>query len=63
MSYTFKAGALKNIMGISNFAVYLAGSNLFTITSLIEGDPESTNFQQGFYPQITTGRLGLKVNF
>ena len=63
MSYTFKAGALKNVIGISNFAVYLAGSNLFTITSLIEGDPESTNFQQGFYPQITTGRIGLKVNF
>lgn len=63
ISYTFKPGSLKNVMGISNFAVYLAGSNLFTITNLIEGDPESTNFQQGFYPQITTGRLGLKVNF
>lgn len=63
ISYTFKPGALKNVMGISNFAVYLAGSNLFTITPLIEGDPEATNFQQGFYPQITTGRLGLKVNF
>jgi TonB-linked SusC/RagA family outer membrane protein len=63
ISYTFSPGSLKNVMGISNFALYLAGSNLFTVTPLIEGDPESTNFQQGFYPQITTGRIGLKVNF
>jgi TonB-linked SusC/RagA family outer membrane protein len=63
ISYTFNPGSLKNVMGISNFALYLAGSNLFTVTPLIEGDPESTNFQQGFYPQITTGRIGLKVNF
>lgn len=63
LSYTFKAGALKNAIGISNLAVYVAGSNLFTLTPLIEGDPEATNFQQGFYPQIASGRLGLKVNF
>jgi hypothetical protein len=63
LSYTFKAGSLKNVIGISNLAVYVAGSNLFTITPLIEGDPEATNFQQGFYPQIASGRLGLKVNF
>jgi TonB-linked SusC/RagA family outer membrane protein len=63
ISYTFSPGALKQTLGISNMSVYLAGNNLWTITSLIEGDPERTNFQQGFYPQITTGRLGVKINF
>jgi len=63
LSYTFAPGTLKQTFGISNFSVYFAANNIFTITPLIEGDPESTNFQQGYYPQITSGRLGVKVNF
>lgn len=63
LSYTFKPGSLKNTLGISNLMVYVTASNLFTITSLPEGDPEATNFQQGFYPIIASGRLGVKINF
>jgi hypothetical protein len=61
--YTFKPGSLKQIIGISNLQVFLTGSNLFTITPLIEGDPEATNFYQGYYPQMASGRLGIKVIF
>jgi hypothetical protein len=43
--------------------VYASGSNIFTITPLIEGDPEATNFQQGYYPQMSSYRLGMKLIF
>lgn len=62
--YTFKnTGALKSALGISNLLIYASGSNLFTITPLIEGDPEATNFYQGYYPQMTTLRVGAKIIF
>ena len=63
LSYTIRPGALKNSLGISNFVVYVTGNNLFTLTKLPEGDPEATNFQQGFYPIIASVRLGVKLNF
>jgi TonB-linked SusC/RagA family outer membrane protein len=63
LGYTFKTESLNNIVGISDLLVYLSGSNLFTITPLIEGDPEATNFYQGYYPQMATVRLGIKAIF
>ncbi len=64
LGYTFsKTGPLKRALGISNLLVYASGSNVFTITPLIEGDPEATNFYQGYYPQMSSYRLGLKIIF
>lgn len=64
LGYTFKKiGFLKNALGVSNLLVYAAGSNIFTITPLIEGDPEATNFYQGYYPQMSSYRMGVKIIF
>lgn len=63
LSYRFNPGALKNTLGISNMSVYVTGNNLATWTKLPEGDPEATNFQQGFYPIIASVRFGAKINF
>jgi hypothetical protein len=63
IGYTFKSGALDKLMGISNLLVYVSGSNLWTITPLIEGDPEATNFYQGYYPQMSVFRTGIKLIF
>lgn len=63
MGYTFTPNYLNKIMGVSSMQVYMTGNNLFTITKLIEGDPERKDFQQGFYPQMTTVKLGVRVNF
>lgn len=63
LGYTFKSAALNRIIGIDNLNVYLSGNNLWTLTPLIEGDPEATNFYQGYYPQMATVRAGLKVIF
>ena len=63
LGYTFKTEALNKMVGIANLDIYATGSNLFTITPLIEGDPEATNFYQGYYPQMATVRLGVKAQF
>lgn len=63
LGYTFKSNALNKFAGISSLSVYATGSNLFTITPLIEGDPEATNFYQGYYPQVAIVRLGVKASF
>jgi hypothetical protein len=61
--YTINSAALNNTLGIGSLLVYVTGSNLLTITPLIEGDPEATTFYQGYYPQMTTIRGGIKIQF
>ncbi len=61
--YTIHSKGLSNLAGIDNLLVYGMANNLFTITDLIEGDPERKDFQQGFYPPMMMFKLGLKVNF
>lgn len=62
-SYTFKPKLLNRLMGVSQALVYVTGTNLWTYTKLIEGDPERRDFEQGFYPQMSSVKLGLKFNF
>jgi hypothetical protein len=63
IGYTFKTNTLNKYAGITNLSVYATGSNLFTITPLLEGDPEATTFYQGYYPQMAVVRLGIKAAF
>lgn len=63
ISYNFTSEKLKKTLGINNMSAYLTGNNLWTITNLIEGDPERKDFTQGFYPQMSSVKLGLKIGF
>ena len=63
LGYNIKPKYLKKWVGISAVTVYASGNNLFTITSLLEGDPERKDFARGFYPQMSTYKVGLKVAF
>jgi TonB-linked SusC/RagA family outer membrane protein len=63
LGYTMKPALLKKLMGVSSMHIYLTGNNLLTLTKLIEGDPERKDFQQGFYPILATGKLGVKLAF
>lgn len=49
--------------GISSLCVYVTGNNLFTITDLIEGDPQATSLVHGYYPMMATIKLGFKIGF
>jgi len=63
IGYRIQSAALNKAIGIQDFTVYITGNNLLTFTPLIEGDPEATNFYQGYYPQMTTFRGGIKIEF
>lgn len=63
LGYNFKPDYLKRWLGISAVTVYASGNNLFTVTNLLEGDPERKDFTRGFYPQMSTYKIGLKVAF
>ncbi len=63
VGYTIKSQALLRSIGVNDVHVYISGNNLWTITPLIEGDPEATNFYQGYYPQMTTLRGGIRFAF
>jgi TonB-linked SusC/RagA family outer membrane protein len=63
VGYNFNSDLLKRFAGVSNINVYATANNLITFTKLIEGDPESKDFQRGFYPLISSFIFGLKFNF
>jgi len=63
LGYSMSSKLLSRLAGVSNLTVYGSGNNLWTLTNLIEGDPERKDFQQGFYPQMTVVKFGVKVNF
>ena len=63
LGYKFNSGFLDRIAGISKILVYATGYNLLTFTKLKEGDPESTSFVSGFYPQMSSIQVGVKFDF
>ena len=62
-AYTFNGKRLKSSVGIDRLSIYLTANNLWTFTDLIEGNPMATRFSSGFYPILTTVKLGVKVGF
>ena len=63
MGYNYKSKLLKKTIGINNVLIYANGNDLLTFTKLIQGDPERKDFLAGFYPQMVSGKLGLKFSF
>lgn len=63
LGYNLTPKFLKQLLGVSRVTLYGTANNVFTITDLIEGDPESIDFSKGFYPLMSSYKLGLKVNF
>ena len=63
VGYNFSSGFMSQLLGESRLTAYVTANNLFTITALIEGDPESKSFSTGFFPQLTTVLFGLKIDF
>ncbi len=62
-AYTFDSNKLKERIGINSLSVYVTANNLWTTTKLLEGNPMAVNFSSGFYPMMTTIKLGVKLGF
>ena len=63
ISYKFDGNRLRQVLGLRGLSITLTGNNLFTATSLIEGNPQRTELTSSYYPIMRTVRLGLKLDF
>ncbi len=63
LGYRFNSKKLRKSVGIDNLNIYMTANNLLTFSDLIEGDPQSTTFTNGFYPNMLSVKLGVKVGF
>jgi hypothetical protein len=48
---------------LSGVRVYANGQNLFTLTDILNVDPENTAANGWYYPQQKTFNFGLSVQF
>ncbi len=63
LGYTFPKKWMSRL-GISEFRIFVEGSNLFTLTGLPEGvDPEAPGVNLGYYPQQRTVMGGISLTF
>ena len=62
LSYSFPEKLIKHV-GLGRASVYLAGTNLFTITEFPYMDPENPGINNGYYPQQKTYSLGVNLTF
>ncbi|WP_207425718.1 TonB-dependent receptor [Pedobacter sp. SYSU D00535] len=62
IAYTIKNKALSRITP-GGIRVFATGQNLFTITDMLNVDPENTSAIGWYYPQQKTYTLGLNVQF
>lgn len=62
IGYTLPASVLKRTP-FSRVNVYLAGTNVWTLSHFKYVDPESPSVSNGYYPQQATWSLGMNVTF
>lgn len=62
LSYTLPQNITRKAR-LSRVMVYLAGTNLFTITKFPYIDPENPGLTNGYYPQQRTYSFGLNLTF
>ena len=49
--------------GLSGLMVTLTGNNLFTVTDLVEGNPQRIFLSTSYYPIMRFVKLGVKLDF
>ncbi len=62
LAYTFKSEFLAKLK-LTGVRVYASGQNLFTLTDILNVDPENINSLGWYYPQQKTFNFGLNVQF
>ena len=63
LSYRFDNKEINRLLGLGGLAVTLTGNNLFTVTDLIEGNPQRTFLSTSYYPIMRFVKLGVKLDF
>ena len=63
LAYKFDGKKLEDTIGVKGLSITLTGNNLFTLTDLIEGNPQRTELSSSYYPIMRTVKLGVKLDF
>lgn len=63
LSYKFDGAKVKKALGVSGLSLTLTGNNLFTLTNLVEGNPQSTSIGSSTYPVMRVVKFGAKLEF
>ncbi len=63
LSYRFDNKQVGRLLGLSGLTLSLTGTNLFTLTDLLEGSPQRLTLATSYYPVMRTVKLGLKMDF
>lgn len=63
ISYTIPQSTLKRYTSLSRVTLYVAGTNLFTLSAFKYLDPENPGIANGYYPQQRTVSLGMNITF
>ncbi|MBR1573845.1 MAG: TonB-dependent receptor [Bacteroidales bacterium] len=62
LSYALPAKVVR-VLGMTRASVYVAGTNLFTLSGYKWMDPENPGLNEGFVPQQKTYSIGLNLTF
>ena len=63
ISYRFDNKQVGRVLGLSGLTVNLTGTNLFTLSDLIEGSPQRITLATSYYPIMRSVKLGVKMDF
>ena len=63
LSYRFDNKQVGRLLGLSGLTLTLTGTNLFTLTYLLEGSPQRLTLATSYYPVMRTVKLGVKLDF
>lgn len=63
LSYRFDNKQVGRLLGLSGLTLTLTGTNLFTLTDLLEGSPQRLTLATSYYPVMRTVKLGVKMDF
>jgi hypothetical protein len=63
IGYNIPKRLIENSNWISGAKIYLAGTNLLTLSHFKYVDPESPSVSNGYYPQSRTYSIGINVTF
>ena len=63
ISYRFDNKQVGRLLGLSGLTVNLTGTNLFTLSDLIEGSPQRITLATSYDPIMRSVTLGVKMDF
>ncbi len=63
LAYRFDGKFIKRILGLDGLSITLTGNNLFTLTNLVEGNPQVLSLSSSFYPIMASIKSGIRMHF